>query len=95
MDAVIIISSIIFILCEVGVIIEVAIDALRSRRRKREEKNAQYKDYNELLQQIEQQIQRHYAYAEHQTGEARARREGIANGLEVAARMIKGFYEEG
>ncbi len=78
-------------------------------RRKWEEKNAQYleciraveripvadKDYNKLLEKIEQQIQRDFAYAEHETGEARARREGIANGLQVAARMIKAFYEEG
>lgn len=78
-------------------------------RRKWEEKNAQYLEciraveripevdmvYNKLLETIEQQIQRDFAYAEHETGEARARREGIANGLQVAARMIKAFYEEG
>lgn len=78
-------------------------------RRKWEEKNAQYleciravekiptvdKDYNKLIEKIEEQIQRDFAYAEHEEGEARARREGIANGLQVAARMIKAFYEGG
>ena len=58
------------------------------------EKNAQ-RNYNKLLETIEEQIQRDFAYAEHETGEKRVRREGIANGLQVAARMIKGFYEEG
>lgn len=53
------------------------------------------KGYNELIEKIEEQIQRDFAYAEHETGEARVRREGIANGLQVAARMIKGFYEGG
>lgn len=55
---IIVISSFIFIVCEVGVIIEVltevVIDALHNRRKKREEKNAQYKDNNKLLEKIEE-----------------------------------------
>ena len=91
---IIVISSFIFIVCEVGVIIEVVIDALHNRRKKREEKNAQYKDYNKLLEQIVEQEQAICRQAEHDIGQGKIRSEGIAQGLYVAARMIKRFYEE-
>lgn len=80
----------------------------RANRRKWEEKNAQYleciravekiptvdKDYNKLLEQIVEQEQAICRQAERDIGQGKIRSEGIAQGLYVAARMIKRFYEE-
>ncbi len=77
-------------------------------RRKWEEKNAQYleciraveriptvdKDYHKLLEQIVEQEQTICHQAERDIGQGKIRSEGIAQGLYVAARMIKRFYEE-
>ena len=49
---------------------------------------------SKLIDRMEAQIKRDYAYAEHETGAAKARREGIANGLQVAVDMVMRFYVE-
>ncbi len=77
-------------------------------RRKWEEKNAQYleciravekipevdKDYNKLIEHIEARREMACHYAEYETGKANIRLEGMAQGMTVAAMIIRKFYEE-